>query len=154
MPLKVLPIVLGALVLVIVGGLGRVKNLASEKTGAPEAKGQPSEIPLCSGESSRVGQALAQGKSHPHSVMLSWKPAVAASNSSRDAIQGYYVYRSFASQTYTEANRMSESPLRETQCVDPAVEPRKTYYYVVKTVTNGGRRSASSSEIKAVIPFP
>jgi hypothetical protein len=155
MPVKVLPIVLGVLVLVIVGGVVRAKNQAAEKAGPSGTKGSPpNEIPSCSGDSSQVSHASVQGKPHPHSVTLSWKTAVAASNSPRDVIQGYYVYRSLASQTYTEANRMSESPLRETRCVDTAVEPRKTYYYVVKTVTDGGKRSGYSTEIKAVIPFP
>lgn len=152
MPVKVLPIILGVLVLVIVGGVGRVKNQAAEKAGPPGTKGATTEIPLCSG--SPGNRVSAQGKPHPHSVTLSWKPAVAASNSPRDAILGYYVYRSLASQTYTEANRMSESPLSETRCVDPAVESRKAYYYVVKAVTHGGKRSGYSTEIKAVIPFP
>jgi hypothetical protein len=156
MPVKVLPIVLGILVLLIVGGVGRVRNQAAQEAGPPGARGSPppTEIPPCSGDSSKVSLASVQGKLHPHSVTLSWKAAVAASNLPRDAIRGYYVYRSLASQTYTEGNRMSESPLRETQCVDTAVEPRKTYYYVVKSVTEGGKPSAFSSEIKAVIPFP
>jgi hypothetical protein len=154
MPVKVLPIILGALTLAIVGGVARVKNQAAEKIGASGTKNPlPTEIPLCSGPAGG-GWASAQGKPHPHSVTLSWKAAVPASSSSRDAIQGYYVYRRLASQTYTEANRMSESPLRETRCVDPAVEPRKTYYYAVRTVTDGGTRSAFSAEIKAVIPYP
>lgn len=155
MPVKVLPIVLGILILVIVSGVGRVRNQAAEKAGPPGARSSlQTEIPSCSGDSSNVGRASAQGKPHPHSVTLSWKAAVAASNLPRDAIQGYYVYRSLASQAYTEGNRMSELPLHETQCVDYAVEPRKTYYYVVKTVTEGGKRSVFSTEIKAVIPFP
>jgi hypothetical protein len=156
MPVKVLPIVLGILMLVIVSGVGRIRNQAAEKAGPTGAGGspQPTEIPPCSGDTSKVSLASVQGKPHPHSVTLSWKPAVATSNLPHDAIQGYYVYRSLASQSYTEGNRMSESPLRVTQCVDTAVEPRKTYYYVVKAVTGGGKRSAFSTEIKAVIPFP
>jgi hypothetical protein len=156
MPVKVLPIVLGILAVVIVGGVGRVRNQAAEKGGPRGALGspQPTEIPPCSGDSPKVSLASVQGKPHPHSATLSWKPAVAASTLPRDAIQGYYVYRSLASQSYTEANRMSESPLHETQCVDTAVEPGKTYYYVVKTVTEGGKRSVFSTEIKVVVPFP
>ena len=155
MPVKILPIVLGILVLVIVSGVGRIRNQAAEKASLPGARGsQPAEIAPCSGNSLKVSLASVQGKLHPHSVTLSWKPAAAASNLPGDAIQGYYVYRSLASQSYTEGNRMSESPLRETQCVDTGVEPRKTYYYVVKSVTEGGKRSVFSTEIKAVIPFP
>jgi hypothetical protein len=155
MPVKILPIVLGILVLVIVSGVGRIRNQAAEKASLAGARGsQPAEIAPCSGNSLKVSLASVQGKSHPHSVTLSWKLAAAASSLPGDAIQGYYVYRSLASQSYTEGNRMSESPLRETQCVDTGVEPRKTYYYVVKSVTEGGKRSVFSTEIKAVIPFP
>jgi hypothetical protein len=160
-PVKVLPIiigiivlgmiVLGMIVLVSLTGVGRSKNQATQKLDpfATIGSSRSAEIPPCSGPA--VGHAAAL-KPHQHSVTLSWNAAVSASHSPRDAIQGYYVYRSLASHTYGEGNRLSESPLRETRCVDNAVEPRKTYYYVVKSVTEGGRRSAFSVEIKAVIP--
>jgi hypothetical protein len=87
-------------------------------------------------------------------VTLSWNATVPASNSSRDAIKGYHVYRSQTPHTYGASNRISDSPLPGTRCVDTNVEPGKTYFYVVKTVTEGGKQSGSSIEIKAVVPFP
>ncbi len=87
-------------------------------------------------------------------MTLSWNATAPASNSPKDAIKGYYVYRSLTSKTYTESNRISESPVHGTRCVDITVEPRKTYFYVVKALTEGGTLSGSSSEIRAVVPFP
>jgi len=87
-------------------------------------------------------------------VTLSWNAVVPASSAPRDAIKGYNVYRSLTSHTYSESNRISGSPLQGTQCVDATVGPRKTYFYVVKAVTQGGEQSGSSAEIKAEVPFP
>jgi hypothetical protein len=114
------------------------------------------DAPPCSGASSRPspGKAPSDASRHPHSVTLSWNATVPASNSPKDAIKGYYVYRSLTSKTYAESNRISESPVHGTRCVDPTVEPRKTYFYVVKTLTEGGKLSGSSIEIRAVVPFP
>jgi len=64
------------------------------------------------------------------------------------------VYRSQKPHMYDESNRISDSTLRGTRCVDTNVEPRKTYFYVVKAVTEGGKQSGSSIEIKAVVPSP
>jgi hypothetical protein len=137
---------------------GQVKNQATPTPGLSGAKAArpPADIPPCSGASSgwSSGQAPSLVNPHPHSVTLSWNAAVPASNSPRDAIKGYNVYRSPTSHTYNEGNRISETPLRGTRCVDATVEPRKTYFYVVKTVTEGGEQSGSSIEIKAVVPFP
>src|ERR1700733_3818996 len=92
-PVKVLPIVIGMIALVIVAGVGRIKNQGAEKPGpsAASSLSQSAEIPPCSG--SAVGHAPSL-KPHQHSVTLSWNAAVSASQSRRDAIQGYYVYRS------------------------------------------------------------
>jgi hypothetical protein len=90
----------------------------------------------------------------PHSVTLSWNASTPASKAKPDAVQGYHVYRSLKSQTYTESNRISSSPLQGTQCVDTTVEPRATYFYVVKAVSQSGTISGFSNETKAVIPFP
>jgi hypothetical protein len=69
-------------------------------------------------------------------------------------IKGYYVYRSLVSHTYNENDRITALALPGTQCVDTAVEAQKTYFYIVKAVTEGGTRSGSSIEIKAVVPAP
>ena len=140
-------------------GLGQGKNKAAQTPGSGAAKAataEPSDIPLCTGASSvsSTERVPASGNPHPHSVTLSWNAALPASNSPRDLIKGYYVYRSLVSHTYTEGDRITASALPGTQCVDTAVEPRKTYFYIVRAVTDGGMQSGSSIEIKAVVPFP
>jgi hypothetical protein len=154
---KILVVILGLVAFLAMIGLGYVSNKATQ-TPSTRAKAlpRPRDVPLCSGASlgSSAGQAPSPVNLHPHSVTLSWNAALPKSNSPLDVIKGYYVYRSLTSHTYSEANRISESPLRRTQCVDTTVGPRKTYFYVVKTVTEGGRQSDSSIEIKAEVPFP
>lgn len=156
--LKIAAAVFAVVVCLTIGGTGQVKNKDTRTPSPGSAKAQPQtpEIPPCNGAlaSSSAGHAPSQVNPHPHSVTLSWNAAVPASNAPRDAIKGYYVYRSLASHTYAESDRISPSPLRGTRCVDTTVEPRKTYFYVVKAVTEGGAQSGSSSEIKAVVPFP
>jgi hypothetical protein len=152
--------VLGIVVLLTSGGIAQAKSQGTQTRSPGGAKAaqqlQIEDIPLCSGASSAssAGQGHSQGNPHSHSVALSWNAAAPASNSPRDAIKGYYVYKSLAAHTYAESNRISESPLPGTRCVDTNVEPRKTYFYVVKTVTESGEQSSSSLEIKAVVPFP
>jgi hypothetical protein len=115
-------------------------------------------MPPCDGVSSassaRPAPANSEPHPHPHSVTLSWNAASPASNSARDAITGYDVYRSLRSHAYAESSRISESPLPATRCVDTKVEPGKTYFYAVKAVAKSGSRSGPSLEIKAVVPFP
>jgi hypothetical protein len=151
-------VVLAGVVFLPVIALGQVKNNQPQTsiTGAAKPGSLPGDIPLCNGPSSgsSAGNAPSRVNPHPHSVTLSWKAAVPASNSPRDAIKGYYVYRSFTSSKYAEGSRISESLLPGTQCVDTTVKPRKTYFYVVKAVTEAGKQSDSSIEIKAVIPSP
>ncbi len=116
----------------------------------------PAPIQLCSGGLSVAssGQAQPQSGPKPHSVTLSWNPSIPASHSPRDVIKGYFVFRSQTSQTYADSNRINSLPLIGTQCIDTAVEPRTTYYYVVKALAASGEQSVASKEIKAVIPFP
>jgi hypothetical protein len=160
LPIRVWGVVLGVIVLLTMNGMGQAKSQATQgsslESTKPVPQTQPADIPLCTGASSGrpAGQVLAQVSAHPHSVTLSWNATVPASNSPRDAIKGYDVYRSLTSHTYAESNRISESALRGTRCVDTTVEPRKTYFYVVKAVTESGKHSGSSIEIKAVVPFP
>ncbi len=159
-PIKVAHAVL-VVVFVTVSGVGQVKSQAPQAPSVGDGKAaQATEIPMCHGASSGSSAGLSSGhgpvpgSAHPHSVTLSWNAAVAASNSPRDAIKGYYVYRSSASHTYAESDRINESPLQGTRCVDTAVEARKTYFYIVKAVTEAGKQSRASIEIKAVVPFP
>jgi len=155
-PVEISTVVLGLVVLLPIICLGQVGNKTTPTPGTEATKAPPGDIQQCNGASSRAagGHAPSQGTLHPHSVTLSWNAAVPASNSPRDAVKGYYVYRSFASHTYAEGNRISGSLVRGTQCVDTTVDPQKTYFYVVKAVTEGGEQSGSSIEIKAVVPSP
>jgi hypothetical protein len=156
-PVKISTVVLGVVVLLAISSLGQAGNKTTPTPSRGAAKTpQPGDIPLCSGASSgaTAGQSPSQMNLHPHSVSLSWNAALPASDSPRDVIKGYYVYRSLASHTYAEGNKISESLVRGTQCLDTTVEPRKTYFYVVKAVTEGGEQSGSSIEIKAVVPSP
>ena len=151
-PVKISCVLLGLCILLTILQVGAPKRTSSQS--APEAA-QKKVIPPCGAASSTVlGEPPSQASPTPHSVTLSWIASIPKSNSKPDAIQGYYVYRSLKSQTYTESNRISSSPVQGTQCVDTAVEPRKTYYYVVKAVAQSGEKSNFSNETKAVIPFP
>jgi len=155
-PVKVW-VVLGGVVFLAMFSVGQVKSNPPQASsaGATKATQDPGDLPPCSGAppGSSVGRSPSANL-HPHSVTLSWKAALPASNSPRDVIKGYYVYRSLTSRRYAEGSRISKSLLRGTQCVDTTVNPKKTYFYVVKAVTEGGTQSDSSTEIKAVIPFP
>jgi hypothetical protein len=154
---KISTVFLGVVVLLPMICLGQVGNKATPSPSTEAAKvSQPGDIPLCSGAPSgaSAGHAPSQGNLHPHLVTLSWNAALPTSNSPQDAIKGYYVYRSLTSHTYAEGNRISQSLVRGTQCVDTTVEPKKTYFYVVKAVTEGGEQSGSSIEIKAIVPSP
>lgn len=146
--------VLGVVVLLTSMGMNQVRKPASP--GGAKAQEQTGDIPPCNGGSAgpSAGRASAQVNPHRHSVTLSWDAAIPASNSPRDAIEGYYVYRSLTSHYYSESDRISESLIRGTRCVDAVVEPGKAYFYVIKAVTEAGKQSGYSIEIKAVIPFP
>jgi len=85
-------------------------------------------------------------------VILSWKASVPQSSLKPDAIRGYNVYRSLNSNKYNDQDRINSKPVPGTQCVDTTVEPRRTYFYVVKAIAVNGRESSSSNEAKAPIP--
>jgi hypothetical protein len=152
-PLKISLSIMGVLAILAVRHIAPGTFTAS--AGTAKAKPQNS-IPSCNGDSapSSPGHTAPSGSSKPHSVALSWNASLPISNSPADAIKGYYVYRSLTSQQYADTDRMSLLPLIGTQCVDTTVAPRTTYYYVVKAVTESGKQSLVSSEIKAVVPFP
>ena len=155
-PSKVAHGILRAVVILVLSSVGQACNHARQTASPEEAKTapQPVDIPACDGSGLSTGRASSQVNLHPHYVTLSWNSALPASKSPRDAIKGYYVYRSLTSQTYGESNRISEMPVKGTRCIDSNVEARTTYFYVVRAVTEGGKQSGSSLEIKAVVPFP
>jgi hypothetical protein len=147
-----------ALVAALLIGVGiKLRNQSKQAPGAGPANIAPraADAPSCTGVvRSSTGAAPPEATRPVHSVTLSWHAVVPVSSSSRDAIKGYYVYRSLASRNYAESNRISELPVQGTRCVDTTVEPQRTYFYVVKAVTEGGTQSGSSVEIRAVVPSP
>jgi hypothetical protein len=156
-PVRVSVPVLGMVVFLAMLGRGQANKAAqTPAAGSATAVPRPKDIPACNGAASgsSAGQVPAQANPHPHSVTLSWNAVSPASNSPRDLIKGYYVYRSLVSHTYTEGSRITASPLPGTQCIDTTVEAQKTYFYIVKAVTEGGTQSGSSIEIKALVPAP
>jgi hypothetical protein len=148
--------VLRAVVILVLSSMGQACNHARQTSSAEEVKAapQPVDIPACDGSGLSAGRAPSQVNPHSHYVTLSWNATVPASKAPRDAIKGYYVYRSLTSETYGESNRISETPVKGTRCIDSNVEARAAYFYVVRAVTEGGKQSGSSLEIKAVVPFP
>lgn len=115
-----------------------------------EKASQIANIPSCAGPNSTPSRAPDRTKTH--SVTLSWNASNPRSNTPRDAIRGYYVYRSLSSHTYTEISRLNALPLAGTRCIDSTVELNGTYFYVVKAVSVGGTRSDFSAQVSVVIP--
>jgi fibronectin type 3 domain-containing protein len=85
-------------------------------------------------------------KPKAHSVTLTWN----ASAPSKDfTVAGYNIYRGTKRGGPYEKIASRVSGLTY---VDHTVNRRKTYFYVVTAVDEGGRESKFSQEIKAVIP--
>ncbi len=125
----------------------------AQVTGKAEPASQVAKIPLCTGATTNPpSPALAQAGPSPHSVVLSWKASIPRSDAPKDAIKGYYVYRSLRSNGFSESDRLNALPLKETRCIDTAVKPRKKYFYVVKALSEGGAPSDFSTQITVEIP--
>jgi len=154
---KIVGIASGVVVLTI-SVIAQVNGQPQKPPGQGEVKAvsQTQNVPPCNATSmgSSAGGSATKANENPHSVTLSWNASVAKSASKLDAVEGYYVYRSLASQTYTENNRINSSPLPGTTCVDTDVQPGEIYYYAVKAVAVGGAKSDFSKEAKAKIPLP
>jgi hypothetical protein len=152
-----LVMVLGAVAILTVRYAVHVTGAGAPGAGgdAASVKPQPKAmIPSCSGDLSAPAPTQVPGGPKQHSVTLSWNASVPSSTSPRDAITGYYVFRSLKSKSYAERDQINKFPLTGTQCLDATVVPKTTYYYVVKAVAQSGVQSVVSQEIKAVIPFP
>ncbi len=89
---------------------------------------------------------------HNHRVKLSWLASVPASKLPRDAVIGYNLYRSTTSHD-PNPRRINSAPCKGTTYTDPVVAPG-TYFYVTRGVTTKGVESASSNEVKVVVPSP
>jgi len=159
-PLRVLGALLAAFLSLAISGIAQVSEQLPHAPTKGVATTAPSaqEAPPCASPSpsSSAGGAPSQVSPKTHSVTLSWKASVPRSSSKQDAIQGYNVYRTLNSNQYDNASKMNTKPLPGTQCVDTAVEPGRTYFYVVKALDrNGsGKESGPSNQATAPIPFP
>ena len=90
-----------AVVFLTMSGMSQACSHAKQtpSVGDAQAAPQPANIPSCNGvpSGSSAAPAPLQISPHAHSVTLSWNAATPASMSPRDAIKGYYVYRSLSS---------------------------------------------------------
>ncbi len=156
-PTRILATLLAAVLSFAICGIAQVsEHLPHAPTKGVATMAPPTqEIPPCASPSpnSSAGPALSQPNPKAHFVTLSWKASVPRSSSKPDAIQGYNVYRSLKSNQYGNAIKVNTNPLPGTQCVDTAVKPRTTYFYVVKAVANG-KESGPSNQAAAPVPFP
>ena len=152
MPVRFVVAALGVTLLLALFVIFRNRNKNEVKLAPSTAVAEVA--PPIAGPPSCTGVEPTTPTAHRHSVTLSWHAVIPASSSPRDAIKGYYVYRSLTSRSYAESNRISQALLTGTRCIDATVEPHKTYFYVVKAVAESGTQSGSSLEIRAVVPFP
>jgi len=154
-PIRILGTLLAVVLSLAISGIAQVSGQLphAPTEGAATTAPPAQEVPPCAStlSSSSAGRASSRVNPSAHSVTLSWKASVPKSSSKQDAIQGYNVYRSLKSNKYGDRNRINAKPLPGTQCVDTAVETRKTYFYVVKAVAGSGRESGPSNQAKAVI---
>jgi hypothetical protein len=86
-----------------------------------------------------------------HVVKLSWNASAPASKSPRDAIVGYFVYRSTKSHD-PNAARITSEKVVSTSYTDSTIQSGKTYYYVTRAVTAGGMLSVPSNELRVLVP--
>jgi hypothetical protein len=96
-----------------------------------------------------------------HKVTLSWN-ASAPAKKPEDNVVGYCVYRrkedspkSHRAQhnpTLAERERITPVPVRDTRCVDDAVQDGALYYYVVLGLNAKGLSSSPSKEIAVSVP--
>ena len=102
---------------------------------------------------SSAGRQSLSSQTMRHKVTLSWNPSAPVTNSPRDAIIGYNVYRKTAAgSSYDDKNKMNSAPLTGTKCVDILLQAGQTYFYVTKAISASGAVSGPSNEAKAVIP--
>jgi hypothetical protein len=139
-------------------GAGQSNSPATPDQIARGSKALPrtEDIPPCSGPAvdSTRSDTTAQSNQPSHSVTLSWNASAPASASPRDAVKGYYVYRSLKSRRFSERDRLNAVALQGTQCVDRAVTPKRTYHYAVRAIAGNGKKSDYSQPIIAIIPSP
>ena len=125
------------------------KALPTDATVAVNAKDRDGEN-VATGSSSVISAGVAK-ESTEHSVKLTWNPSVPVSTSTRDAIVGYFVYRSKKPHD-RNAKQINRSLIAGTTFVDVHVEPGKVYYYTTRAKSAGGMLSGPSNEAQAAIP--
>jgi hypothetical protein len=113
-------------------------GIAPSPTPAPAPAPSPAPAPA-----PKPGPAPPPAGAVPHTVQLSW-------NASTSAVVGYRVYRSEKSATsYTPLTGEAFDALTYS---DTAVAAGATYYYVVTAIDAAGVESATSNQVKTVVP--
>ncbi|MGA7078652.1 MAG: hypothetical protein WBQ43_24715 [Terriglobales bacterium] len=157
-PIRILGALLAAVLTLAVSGIAQVSGQRPHAPTMGIAATTPptQEVPPCASTapSPASGRAPSQVNPRAHSVTLSWKASLPRSSSKQDAIQGYNVYRSLKSNQYDRASKINTNPLPGTQCVDTTVEPRRTYFYVVKSVAGSENGPESGRSNQATAPIP
>jgi hypothetical protein len=111
-------------------------------------------VPSCAGSpTGPLGKKSPARHSH-HTILLSWKASNPASKEEKDAVKGYYIYRSRVSHRYPPKSRLNAAPIAGTSCVDRSALPRRMYFYSVKAVSQSGVQSLFSREATAFIRIP
>jgi hypothetical protein len=86
-----------------------------------------------------------------HGITLSWDASVPATQSPRDAVVGYVVYRSTKPHD-SAAKVITTRPVTGTSCVDARVEAGKIYYYTIRAMNASGALGKPSQEIRVQLP--
>lgn len=85
------------------------------------------------------------GSTPTHSVSLTWK-------ASTSSVAGYNVYRGTKTGgPYTKLNSVTDTA---TIYADSTVQAGATYFYVATAVSASGMESATSNEVKTIVPTP
>jgi hypothetical protein len=134
-------------------GFGQDAVLAVVTASANKTSSQDS-VPSCAGAPTGPVGRKSPARHSRHTILLSWTASNPASKEEKDAVKGYYIYRSRVSHRYPPKSRLNEAPIAGTSCVDRSALPRTMYFYSVKAVSQSGVQSLFSGEAKAVIRTP
>jgi len=124
----------------------------SSKKHQPQTSTSPPKCPPAGLPSLQPSNAQSR-----HTVILSWN-ASTHSNKPQSVAVGYCLYRSKdldaiqKSPTCAKCQRLNETPVVATSCVDDLVENQATYYYVATALNADGHSSFPSNQATANIP--
>jgi hypothetical protein len=99
-----------------------------------------------------VSERKTSGKAQSgHGITLSWDASAPATQSPKDAVAGYVVYRSTKPHD-SAAKVITTRPVAGTSCMDARVEAGKTYYYTIRAINASGALGKPSQEIRVQLP--